>query len=128
MGTPFAKYCRNCMSAQNNMKKAKFSPSDPRAAVPQIIVSAGRCVEGRYLTFFLSLSNKNTAYAYKKAVLHFLNWCAENGITFRQINVETLESYASNTFLPVPTLRRNLAAVRTFLSWLSERRHECVAV
>ena len=104
-----------------------------RPAVPALIDAAGERASRRFLEFFTAeIRNRNTRLAYVRAVLPFLDWCEERGLTLERIEPVMVAAYIeqlgatpsrnprvkNREFLSKPTIKQNLAAIRGLFDYL----------
>ncbi len=104
-----------------------------RPPVPSVIAAAGERASRRYLEFFTAeIRNRNTRLAYARAVLPFLEWCEDRGLTLERIEPMLVAAYIeqlavtpsrnprvkAQEFLSKPTIKQNLAAIRGLFDYL----------
>ncbi len=102
--------------------RAKIIDDAPAPVVPALIAAAGDRASCRLLEFFAaSIRNPHTRRAYSRAVVEFIAWCEDNGVTSitaaqpphvsAWIEQQTREHAA-------PTVKLRLAALRHLFDWL----------
>ena len=90
-------------------------------AVPLLFARAGEKASRRVLEFFTAqIRNRNTRFAYGRAVGRFALWCDERGIMIEQLEPMLVASYIEELSRAVttPTVKQHLAAVRMLFDWL----------
>lgn len=105
---------------------ASFSctlPALPASAVvPAIVVERGEQAAWRYLDFFAAnIRNPNTRAAYARACSGFFGWCEALNLALpgiQPVHVAAWIEQLGRQGRSAPTVKQNLAAVRTLFDWL----------
>lgn len=104
------------------VEKPKRLAAAHAAAVPALIRAAGERAAWRFLEFFTAnIRNKNTRAAYARAVRLFLEWLEGRRIyDLEQLNPVLVAAYVEKLAeeRSRPTVKQNLAAIRTLLDFL----------
>ena len=101
--------------------------SQPSPALPPshpLILQGGEKAAWAFFEFFTAtISNANTRRAYATAVLNFLNWCQERGVTdLGQIRAPFIAEYIRNYLrLADPSIKLHLSGIRQCFDFLVTR-------
>jgi integrase/recombinase XerD len=89
-------------------------------AVPVLIAGAGRQAEKRFVEFFTAqIRNPNTRAAYGRAIVRFLDWCAEVGVAqLHDIEPVVVAAYIEKQPAAPQTVKQHLAAIRMLFDYL----------
>ncbi len=89
--------------------------------VPSLILDEGEKASKRYIEFLTAnIRNRNTRLAYAGAITRFSDWCRERGIGLSQLSPFLVAAYIEEigTRKSIPTVKQELAAIRTLGDWL----------
>ena len=89
--------------------------------LPNLIVDAGEDAAKRFIEFFTAnIRNKNTRFAYARAVACFLDWCAQRKLKLHQIEPIVVAAYIEQLTneRSKSTVKQHLAAIRMLFDWL----------
>jgi site-specific recombinase XerD len=89
--------------------------------VPSLILDEGEKASKRYIEFLTAnIRNRNTRLAYAGAINRFSDWCQERGIGLHQLSPFLVAAYIEEigTRKSIPTVKQELAAIRTLGDWL----------
>jgi site-specific recombinase XerD len=91
--------------------------------VPAIVADVGPEATKRFFEFFtVPIRNKNTRIAYYHAIGQFLDWCSRAGFqSLEDIEPITVAAYVEQHPGSPATVKQHMAAIRMFLSWLTEK-------
>jgi integrase/recombinase XerD len=89
-------------------------------SVPVLIAGAGERAKKRFVEFFTAqIRNPNTRAAYGRAVVRFLDWCAEAGVAqLHDIEPVVVAAYIEQHPAAAPTVKQHLAAIRMLFDYL----------
>ncbi|MGE0756642.1 MAG: tyrosine-type recombinase/integrase [Pirellulaceae bacterium] len=90
------------------------------AALPVVIEQAGEDASRRFIEFFTAnIRNKNTRFAYARAIGGFLTWCDAHGLSLFDIEPITVAAYVEQLLAErsPPTVKQHLAAIRMMFDW-----------
>jgi hypothetical protein len=89
---------------------------------------AGHKPTTRFLEFFTAnIRNPNTRLSYMRAVLQFLTWCEERGVSLHQIEPMLVAAYIEQRAGAPQTVKQHLAAIRVlFDCWWSGRSYHSI--
>jgi integrase/recombinase XerD len=89
-------------------------------SVPVLIAGAGAQAQKRFIEFFTAqIRNPNTRAAYARAVVRFLDWCAEAGVAqLHDIEPVVVAAYIEQHPAAAPTVKQHLAAIRMLFDYL----------
>jgi len=90
--------------------------------MPSLVVRAGEGAQRRYIEFFVAqIRNRNTREAYRRAVVEFLGWAEDAGISdlldIEPVHVAAWVELKTRSFEP-QTVKQQLAALRHLFDWL----------
>lgn len=91
------------------------------AALPPTIAAAGSQASRRFIEFFTAnIRNRNTRFAYGRAVRDFFAWCEDHDITLEQIEPIRVATYIEQLqgARSAPTVKQHLAAIRMLFDYL----------
>jgi integrase/recombinase XerD len=101
--------------------RARSLTSETRVVLPRLIADAGEQASRRFIEFFVAnIRNRNTRFAYAKAVGDFAAWCDEQKIALRDLEPVTIAAYIETLSAThaAPTVKQHLAAIRMLFDWL----------
>jgi len=101
---------------------SQIVPAAKVTRLPVLVAAAGERAEIRFLEFFASaIRNPHTRRAYARAVVDFLAWCADHGVT----SLPTVQPLHVAAWIEgqtqersAPTVKQQLAAIRHLFDWL----------
>ncbi len=81
-------------------------------SLPSLIVGAGDHASEKFIEFFAArIRNRNTREAYARAVVQFMVWCDERGLSLAAIRPVHVATYIESLPLSPPTVKQHLAAI-----------------
>lgn len=87
--------------------------------ISAFVSRAGDDTSKRFIEFFTAhIRNQNTRRAYGRAVAAFFAWCDGRGLELRQIDPVTVAAYIEQHTAAKPTVKLQLAAIRSLFDWL----------
>jgi hypothetical protein len=93
--------------------------------MPALIADAGEDAARFTLEFFMArIPNRNTRAAYGRAVGRFCRWCEARGVAFASITTSDVAAYLEalqTDGLAIPSVKLQLAALRHWLDWLTQK-------
>jgi len=88
-------------------------------ALPATIAEAGERAGRRFIEFFTAnIRNRNTRFAYARAVTQFFDWSEARGLTLHLISPVLVATYIEQHPGSKPTVKQHLAAIRMLFDWL----------
>ncbi len=94
-------------------------PEHVMAMLPCVIVNAGERTSYHFVEFFAaSIHNPNTRKAYARAVMSFLRWCDNRGLSLRQITPVVIAAYLREHTGSPQSVKQHLTAIRMLFSHL----------
>ena len=109
------------MEGDKNNQKALTVRDTPRG-IPALISGAGYGASKRFLEFFTAnIRNRNTRFAYARAVGDFFAWCERGGLAeLAHIEPTHIGAYVEQLGRShaAPSVKQHLAAVRMLFDWL----------
>jgi integrase/recombinase XerD len=88
-------------------------------SLPAPIVEAGEKVTRCFLEFFTAtIRNRNTRFAYARAVAQFFAWCEERGVSLANLQPMIVAAYIEHHPAAIPTVKQHMAAIRMLFDWM----------
>lgn len=101
------------ISSRRQLARAGFEK------LPAVIQRAGDRAAWRFIEFFTAnIRNRNTRFAYARAVAQFFDWCLARGVRLETIQPVVVAAYIEQHQGSTPTIKQHLAAIKMLFDYL----------